>query len=221
MDLATFTNIFSGSATKPMNQHRKLVLDALFLLSQRFRNQSIDQSQWHQKPQWIADFPVALEKYEQEILSRLNQPTLTAQPKGLLLSLLQTQNNLAHLICRLAERLTYRPIELTESLEGSMDELSHYLYETMHCLRLRITKQDQVDLAGFKKQHIQAMDDIHHEIGGRLDALKVLISQVKSDVFQSEGKLDPLDSALLLLSLEDLDDLTFWVRSLIIHIQQL
>ena len=220
MNLATFTSIFSGSALQPLSKHRKLVLDALFLLSQRLLKQYRGQQPWHQKPQWVSEFPIALEKREQEILACLNQPTLTVQPKGMLLSLLQTQNNLAHLVARLAERMTYRPVEMTEPLAKSMDELSNDFYETMHCYRLRVLKQDQLELAGYRKQHNQAMGEVHQEISERLDKLKSSISAVKSDVFQSEGKLDPLDTALLLLSLEDMDDLTFWLRSLIIHIQQ-
>lgn len=54
-----------------------------------------------------------------------------------------------------------------------------------------------------------------------VDELRNRISACKGEVFQHEGELDPLDMALLLLSLEDMDDLTLWIRSMVIHMQQL
>lgn len=221
MDLTTFTSLFSVSAYKPLSQHRQAVLDALVLLSKQLQSRLTPEYKWHERPQWLVEFPPVVEKLEQEVLTRLNQPTLTAQPKGLVLSLLQTQNNIAHLICRMSERLTYRPPELTEELQYSMKQLSRHFGETIYRLKLGIVRQDRFGLAGFKKQQSQVMVDVHKEVRLAVDELKDMISAFKSDVFQSEGGLDPLDMALLLLSLEDMDDLTLWIRSMVIHMQQL
>ncbi|MFK0569982.1 hypothetical protein, partial [Endozoicomonas sp.] len=75
--------------------------------------------------------------------------------------------------------------------------------------------------AGFKKQQSQVMVDVHQEVRPAVDELRAMISAFKRDVFQHEGGLDPLDMALLLLSLEDMDDLTLWIRSMVIHMQQI
>ncbi len=221
MDLTTFTSLFSGSVYKPLSQHRQVVLDALVLLSRQLQSRLTPGYQWHERPQWLIDFPPVVEKLEQDVLIRLNQPTLTAQPKGLVLSLLQAQNNLAHLICRMAERLTYRPPVLTVELQNSMKHLNQHFGLTVQGLKLGIAKQDRFGLAGFRKQQSQVMVGVHQEVRIAVDELRDEISTFKGEVFQNEGGVDPLDMALILLSLEDMDDLTLWIRSMVIHMQQL
>ncbi|WP_066013571.1 hypothetical protein [Endozoicomonas atrinae] len=221
MDLTTFTSLFSGSAYKPLSQHRQVVLDALVLLSRQLQSRLTSDYQWLEREKWLIDFPPAVEKLEQEILARLNQPTLTAQPKGLVLSLLQTQNNLAHLICRLAERLTYRPPKLTKDLQSSVEQLNQHFARVVYSLKSGVLKQDRLGVAGFRKQQSQALLEVNQEVKVAVDELRHMISAFKGEVFQNEGELDPLDTALLLLSLEDMDDLTLWIRSMVIHMQQL
>ncbi len=221
MDLTTFTSLFSGSAYKPLSQHRQVVLDALVLLSRQLQSRLAPGNQWHERPQWLIEFPLTVEKLEQEVLTRLNQPTLTAPPKGLILSLLQTQNNLSHLTCRMAERLTYRPPELTKELKNSTKRLNQHFAGTVQSLKSGISKQDRYGLAGFRKQQSQIMMDVHQEVRGDVDELRDMISAFKGEVFRNEGGLDPLDMALLLLLLEDMDDLTLWIRSMVTHLQQI
>ncbi|WP_422444335.1 MULTISPECIES: hypothetical protein [unclassified Endozoicomonas] len=221
MDLTTFTSIFSSSAYKPLSQHRQVILDALVLLNRQLQSRLTADDQWHERAKWLVDFLPAVEKLEQEILARLNQPTLTAQPKGLVLSLLQTQNNLAHLICRLAERLTYRPPRLTEDLQRSVEQLNQHFASVVYSLKSGVAKQDRLGIAGFRKQQSRALLEVNQEVKMAVDELRNMISACKGEVFQHEGELDPLDMALLLLSLEDMDDLTLWIRSMVIHMQQL
>ncbi|USE36623.1 hypothetical protein [Endozoicomonas sp. SCSIO W0465] len=221
MDLTTFTSLFSGSVYKPLSQHRQVVLDALVLLSRQLQSRLTTDQQWHKRAKWLVDFPPAVEKLGQEILARLNQPTLTAQPRGLVLSLLQTQNNLAHLICRLAERLTYRTPKLTGDLQCSEERLNQHFASVVNSLRYGVSKQDGLGMVVFRKQRSQALLEVNQEVTIAVDELQEIISAFKGEVFQSEGELDPLDMALLLLSLEDMDDLTLWIRSMVIHMHQL
>ena len=221
MDLTTLTSLLSGSACKPLSQHREAVADALVLLNRQLQSQLICDGQWHERPEWLIDFPLAIEKLEQEILARVNQPTLTAQRKGLVLSLLQTQNNLANLICRLAERLTYRPLKLNQDLQNAVEQINQHFARVVYSLKSGVAKQNRLGMAGFRKPQSGGLLAVNQQILIAVDELQDRVSACKEEVLQNEGELDPLDMALLLLSLEDMDDLTLWIRSMVIHMQQL
>ncbi len=221
MDLTTLTSLFFGSAYKPLSQHREVIADALVLLNRQLQSRLTSDDQWHQRAEWLIDFSPSVEKLEQEVLARVNQPTLTAQRKGQVLSLLQTQNNLANLICRLAERLTYRPPMLTGDLQRSVEQLNQHFARAVFCLKSGVAKQNRLGMAGFRKPQSRALLTINQEVMIAVNGLQGRISACKGEVFHNEGELDPLDMALLLLSLEDMDDLTLWIRLMVIHMQRL
>ena len=108
MDFKTFARLFSGSPFKPLLQHRERILDALLHLNQQVHGLNSDQSQSAQPSDWIKAFSGQLEKLEHETLQRLHQPSITSQPKDVVMNTLQIQNSLAHEVCRLSERLSYR-----------------------------------------------------------------------------------------------------------------
>lgn len=220
MNISTFTSIFPGSVYKPLSQHRLVVLDALVSLGRLLQGRFAADYPWHERPQWLVEFAPALAKLEQEVLTRLNQSALTEHRKGEVLSLLQTQNNLAHLICRMAERLTYRPPELTAQLQNGTKRLHQHFAETVQNLKSGIARQDRFGLTNFRKQQPQIRMSVQPDVGSAVDELKDMISALQEEVFLNGGELVPLDMALLLLTLEDMDDLTLWIRSMVTHTQQ-
>ncbi len=221
MDFTTFTRLFPGSCYKSLSLHRQVILDALVLLNKQWQRRLTGDGQCYEQENWLNDFLPTVAKLEQEILARLTQPTLTAQHKGKMLTLLQTQNNLAHLICRLAERLTYRSSRLGEDLQRSVEQLNLHFARVVYSLKAGVTKQDRLGIPGFRKQQSQALLEANQEITIAVNELRNIISACKGKVFQHEGELDPLDMALLLLSLDDMDDLALWIHSMVIHLQQL
>ena len=219
MDLTTFTNIFSGSPYKPLFRHRKAVLEALGLLNRQLQNALSAKSGWQGRPEWLTEFTLVLEKHEKELIIRLHQPTLTAQPKELILAMMQTQTNLAHIINRLAERLSYRPVKLLPRMQERMIQLCSHFGKTVFLLRQGVAELEGLNRAGFRKQHASTLKQAHQELIHHIEALRECSSTLRELLFQHESQLEQMDIALLLLTLDDVEDLTLWMRSMIIQMQ--
>lgn len=224
MDLTTFTHLFTGSPFKPLRQHRKVVLDTLALLNKQLLNKQLRFSQsteycLHTRPDWLAELPVSLEKLEQETLSRLNQTSLTSQPRESVLALMQSQKNLAQLICRMADRLTYRSPALPDHMQIVMRNVCHSFSKAVHHLRLGVQELDALSQPGLRRHHARLTEKVYQQLTLHTDRLTENTSQLKQQTFLDENQLDSMDTALLLLCLEDIDELTAWMKSLLIHLQ--
>ena len=219
MDLITFTDIFSGSPYKPLLRHRKAVLEALGLLNRQLQSSLSTKSSWQGRPEWLTEFTLMLEKHEKELITRLHQPSITAQPKELILAMMQTQSNLAHIINRLAERLSYRPMQLLPDMQEKMIQLSRHFGKAVYLLRQGVAELEGLNRAGFRKQHASTLKQAHHDLIHHIEALRECSSSLRELLLQGESQLEQMDTALLLLSLDDIEDLTLWMRSMIIQMQ--
>ena len=219
MTLSTFADIFSGSPYKPLLRHRKIILEALGLLNRQMQAQLSTQPQWQGRPEWLAEFNSLVEKHERSTMMCLHQPTLTAIPKDQILNMLQTQNNLAHLVGRLTERFSYRPVNLSEGMNESMNQLCLQFGKAIFHLRQGIRELEGFARAGFKKQHAHAQNKVHEQLSHYIDTLKKTIQSLREQIFLDENPLNPMDMALLLLTLEDIEDLCLWMRAMLVQIQ--
>ena len=219
MDFATFTDIFSGSPYKPLFRHRKTVLEALGLLNRQLQSSLSEKPSWQGRPEWLTEFSLVLERHEKELITRLHQPTLTAQPKELILAMMQTQSNLAHTINRLAERLSYRPVTLLPDMQKQMIQLCHHFGKTVYLLRQGVAELEGLNRAGFRKQHASTLQQTHQDLTHHIEALREYSSRLRELSFRHENQLKPMDVALLLLSLDDIEDLTLWMRSMTLQMQ--
>ena len=210
MNLTTITRLLPGSVYPPLRQHGLLVLDALVMLSRQMQNHY--NSRWYERPEWLNDFSKAAKTLELEVLARLNQPRLNGKAK--MHALLQTQDNLTQLICRMAERLTYRRLELNSELQSSVLRLNHCFAEAAQNLRFVMDNRER-----FRRTRKQlGMTEVNP-----IESVKRLrqsVLEVKNDVFENSGGVPPLDIALLLLSIEDMDDLTLWMHSMVKQTEQ-
>ncbi len=210
MNITTISRLFPGSVHTPLRQHRLLVLETLVMLSRQLQNHF--NPRWYERPDWLNDFPATTKALKVEVLTRLKQPRLTDKAK--VLALLQTQENLAQLICTMAERLTYRPLELNSTLQSSVLRLNLCFAETVQSLKTAIEKQER--FRGVRRQLVMGEVNPMESVGN----LRQSVLAVKGEVFENGGGVPPLDMALLLLSLEDMDDLTLWLHSMVNQIQQ-
>lgn len=218
MDLTTFTDLFVGSPYKPLNRHRKTVLEALGLLNRQLQSQLSVPSKWQGRPQWLAEFSGLIEKHERAVMVCLYQPSLTAQPKDRILTMLQTQSNLAHLIGRLAERFSYRPMQLTPDMKNTLILLCQNFGKAVYQLRQGIIELDSLK-TGLKKPHGQSMTEIHEKLIDCIDAIKGNGQALREQAFLQEKSVSQLDIAILLLTLDDMEDLALWMKTMVIQMQ--
>lgn len=219
MDLKTFTKLFSGSPFKPLLQHRELVIDALLHLNRQINSLGSGQQNSTQSSGWIKNFPGQLEKLEHETLKRLQQPSITSQPKDLVINTLQIQNSLAHEICRLSERLSYRPLNLPPELIVPVSVLSRQFGQTVYQLRQGIHELDQLGNSGFRKQQKNSLQALRKQLALCTDDLRDTSQEIRHHACHFESHIDPVDVALLFLILDGVSDLALWMRSLIMHLQ--
>ncbi len=219
MDFATLTDIFSGTPYKPLFRHRRAVLEGLGLLNRQLQNCVTVKPSWQGRPEWLTEFSQVLEKHEKELIVRLQQPSLTARPKEMMLTMLQTQNNLAHIISRLAERFSYRPVKLLPGMEEQVLLLCRHFGKVVFLLRQGVAELEGLHRAGFRKQHASTLKLAHQELTEHIEALRESSSNLREILFRSDHQLSQLDLALLLLTIDDIEDLTLWMRSLIIQMQ--
>ncbi|MGI9273238.1 MAG: DUF47 family protein [Endozoicomonas sp.] len=219
MDLTTLASLFSGSPFKPLGLHREAVLDALLCLNRQILNLNAERHTSQGAQQWLCEQPARLEKLEQDVLARLQQPTLTAQPKDLIISMMQTQSSLAHQIFRLAERLSYRPLKLPLEISDSMQSLGKQFSKTVYHLRKGVAELDELNQAGFRKQHGRKLQDIRHQLASYTDELRNTSHDIRNQACELESHMDAVDVALLFLILDDISDLSLWMRSMMVHLQ--
>lgn len=219
MDFKTFTKLFSGSPFKPLLQHRELILDALLHLNQQFHNLNSDQSFNAHSSKWIKAFPGQLEKLEHETLQRLHQPFITSQPKDVVINTLQIQSALAHEICRLSERLGYRPLNLPSELIVPINVLARQFGQTTCQLRQGIDELEQLSASGYRKRHKSSLHRLRKQLALYTDELRDTSQEIRLHACQLERHIDPVDVALLFLILDSISDLALWMRSLIVHLQ--
>lgn len=219
MDLETFANLFSGSPYKPLVKHRESVLDALLYLNRQIRCISSDPTTAPTTTPWIKELPRKLEKLEQDVLIRLQKPSLTSQPREIVINVLQTQSNLAHQIFRLSERLSYRPLRLPAEMIMPINNLSRQFGKTVYHLRQGVTDLEALNKGGFRKQHSKTLHNIRQELALYVDDLRSTSHEIREQACQFESDIDPVDVALLFLILDDISDLSLWMRSMVIHLQ--
>lgn len=219
MDISTFADIFTGSPYKPLLRHRKTVLEALGLLNRQMQTRLTATPQWQGRPDWLAEFNSLLEKHERSIMMCLHQPSLTAIPKDQILTMLQTQNNLAHLTGRLAERFSYRPINLPEPMSELMNNACLQFGKAIFHLRQGVAELEGLGRAGFRKQHAHTQNKVHEQLSHYIENLKSTLESFRGQVFVNGHSLNQIDVAILLLTLEDFEDLCFWMRSILIQMQ--
>ena len=215
----TFARLFSGSPFKPLSDHREAILESLMLLNRQLQSVYIAQQPWQGRPDWLMELPRKLEKLEQDVLLRLQKPSLTALPKDLVITIMQTQCNLAHLVCRLAERLSYRPLDLPGEQQRLMHRLCNNFGKAVYQLRHGAAELDALSKAGFRKQHSQSMYHVRQQLALYTDELRQDGSDLRSLVCHQENAMSAMDVALLFMTLDDIGDLTLWMRSLIVHLQ--
>ncbi|AMO54398.1 hypothetical protein GZ77_22805 [Endozoicomonas montiporae] len=219
MNLKTFAKLFSGSPFKPLLQHREQVLDALFHLNQQLHSLNSDQPFNAQSSEWIKAFPGQLEKLEHEILNRIHQPSITSQPRDVVINTLQIQNALAHEICRLSERLSYRPLNLPPELIVPVNVLARQFGQTIYQLRQGIDELEQLNVSGYRKQHNHSLQNLRRQLALCTDELRDTSQEIRHHACQFEHHIDPVDVALLFLILDGISDLALWMRSLIVNLQ--
>ena len=219
MDFKTFARLFSGSPFKPLLQHREQILDALLHLNQQVH--SLNSGQSHNAPSsgWIKAFSGQLEKLEHETLQRLHQPSITSQPKDVVISTLQIQNAIAHEVCRLSERLSYRPLNLPPELIVPVNVLTRQFGQTVYQLRQGINELEQLSTSGYKKRHKRSLQKLRKQLALCTDELRDTSQEIRHHACQFERHIDPVDVALLFLILDGISDLALWMRSLIVNLQ--
>ncbi|MGI9279498.1 MAG: DUF47 family protein [Endozoicomonas sp.] len=219
MDLETFASLFTGSPFKPLLRHRNAVLDGLLHLNRQIQSLSSEQMQAPASTPWIKELPHQLELLEQEVLSRLQRPSLTAQPKEVVIDVLQTQSQLAHQIFRLSERLSYRPLRLPAEMIVPLNNLTRQFGKTVYQLRQGVIELDELSQGGFRKQHSKSQTCVRQSLASSVDELRKISHEIREQTCQMESEIDPVDVALLFLILDDISDLSLWMRSLITHLQ--
>jgi uncharacterized protein Yka (UPF0111/DUF47 family) len=219
MDLETFANLFSGSPFKPLLRHRVAVLDALLYLNRQVQSLSSERMQPPAATPWIKELPKQLEHLEQDVLSRLQKPSLTSQPREVVIDILQTQTHLAHQIFRLSERLSYRSLKLPAEMIVPMNNLTHQFGKTVYQLRQGVIELNELSRGGFRKQHARSLNSVRKSLAMCVDELRSTSHEIRDQACQFESDIDPVDVALLFLILDDISDLSLWMRSLVIHLQ--
>lgn len=218
MNLKTFAQLFSGSPFKPLLQHREQVLDSFLYLNRQMHSLSAEQPQ-STLSSWMKAFPGQLETLEHEVLKRLHQPSLMAQPKEVVINILQIQNALAHQVCRLSERLSYRPLNLPPEMIVPINTLSRQFGQTVYQLRQGISELEALNYGGFRKQHQHSLINLRQQLALCTDELRDTSHKIRHHACQFESHIDPIDVALLFLILDDISDLALWMRSLVVHLQ--
>ncbi len=219
MDLETFASLFSGSPYKPLLRHRNAVLNALLQLNRQMQSLVSEHIQAPACTPWIKELPHQLEAMEQEVLSRLQKPSLMAQPREVVIDLLQTQNQLAHQIFRLSERLSYRPLRLPAEMIVPLNNLTRQFAETVYQLRQGVMELNTLSQGGFRKQHNKSQNGFRKSLTDDVDRLRKISHDIREQTCLMESEIDPVDVALLFLILDDIGDLSLWMRSLITHLQ--
>ncbi len=218
MNLETFSSLFSGSPFKPLSNHRDVIFEALKDLSQQLNAIYILQQPCQGRPEWLIALPQNLEQIEQDVLLSLRKPSLTALPKEIINTVLQTQCNVAHLICRLSERLSYRPVEITDKQRQTMHSLCNNFSKVIYQLLDGSVKLEALSSGGFRKQHLQLLKTVRQQLDYYVDELRKDSSDLRTQVYHQESLMNPLDIALLFMTLDDIGDLTFWMRSMVVQL---
>ena len=220
MSVITFAKLFSGSPFKPLLQHRERILDALLHLNQQVH--SLNSGQSHNAPSssgWIKAFSGQLEKLEHETLQRLHQPSITSQPKDVVINTLQIQNSIAHEICRLSERLGYRPLNLPPELIVPVNAMARQFGQTVYQLRQGINELEQLSTSGYRKRHKSSLNRLRKQLTLCTDEVRETSQEIRHLACQFEHHIAPVDVALLFLILDGISDLALWMRSLIVNLQ--
>lgn len=219
MDLETFASLFSGSPFKPLLRHRNAVLNALLHLNRQLQGFVYENTPTPSSKPWIKELPHQLEAMEQEVLSRLQKPSLTAQPREVIADTLQAQSQLAHQIFRLSERLSYRPLRLPAEMIVPLNNLTGHFGKTAYQLKQAAIELDELSKGGFRKQHNKFQGCYRKSLACDVDELSKVCHEIREQTCLTESEIDPVDVALLFLILDDISDLSLWMRSLITHLQ--
>ena len=219
MDLTTLTDILAGSPYKPLLRHRRTVLEALELLNRQLQGQLSAQARWQGRPNWLAEFHTIIERHERAIVSSLYQPSLTAHPKDRIQTMLQTQNNLAHQVCRLAERFSYRPLQLPEYMNNSMILLCQNFGKAVYHLRQGVDELESQSKSGLRKPVTDSITRTLQNLMHFIEAIRENGQTLREQAFMQESGMNQLDIALLLLTIDDMEDLTLWMKTMVIQLQ--
>ena len=219
MNLTTLTDILAGSPYKPLMRHRRTVLEALALLNRQLQGQLSASARWQGRPGWLTEFTSIIEKHERAIVSSLHQPSLTAHPRDRIQTILQTQNNLAHLIGRLAERFSYRPLRLPEDINNTMILLCQNFGKAVYHLRQGIEGLESQHRTGFRKPTADSITEMHQNLMHFIEAIRENSQTLREQAFLQESGLNQLDIALLLLTIDDMENLTLWMKTMVIQLQ--
>ncbi|MRI33265.1 hypothetical protein EOPP23_09750 [Endozoicomonas sp. OPT23] len=217
MDLEAFTSLFSGSPYKLLQQHRACALDALLAVNRQVLCLSAETPASHPSPSWIKERPRQLKKLEQAVISRLNKPSLTSLPKTSILDVLQNQSHLALQIFRLSERLAVRPLKLPVEMIVPINLLTSRFGKTICQFRETIIKQDELNSGVFKKHQSHSLQTQNKGLTQSVERLRMICQDLRDDVCQFQRDIEPVDVALLCLILDDIIDLSFWMKSLLEH----
>lgn len=219
MNLSTLTNIIVGSPYKPLFRHRRMVLEALGQLSRQLQGQLSTQARWQGRPHWLAEFSSIIEKHERAIISSLHQPSLTARPKDRIQTMLQTQNNLAHLICRLAERFSYRPLQLPNEMNNTMTQLCQNFGKAVYHLRHGVRELENLHHSSFHRPVADSITTVLENLMHFIEAIRANSQTLREKAFMQERTMSQLDIALLLLTVNDMEDLTLWMKRMVVQLQ--
>lgn len=219
MDITTFTNLFSGAPFKPLLQHRDEVLRSLRFLSQQLQGVYVPHYPLQQWPEWMHDTSHQLKSLEQEIIAKLQKPFIMALPRGLVISRLHTQNNLANIVYRLAERLSYYPMALPENLQGVMARLCRNFGKAVNQLCQGTAQLDALSRAGFRKKHSGLLDRTCQQLAVYVHEITLDSAALRKKIYiqdnVQDGVMETLDVALLFMTLDDIGELTLLMGSMV------
>lgn len=219
MDLETFASLFSGSPFKPLLRHRNAVMNALTHLNRQIQVLNSEHTKTVASSSWIKELPHQLEAMAQEVLFCLQKPSLMAQPREVIMDALQSQNQLAHQTFRLSERLSYRPLRLPAEMSVPLNDLTRQFGKTVYQLRRAVIELNELSQGGFRKQYNQSQGRFRRNLACDVDELRKISQEIREQTCLMENTIDPVDVALLFLILDDISDLSLWMRTLVTHLQ--
>ena len=205
MNLDTLTGLFSGSSLKLLRQHRKLVLDTLLSLNRQVQCLSAENPQSLMAKPWDSELPQQLQKLERNLHHRLERTSAVSKSKSTALNAVQVQSHLAQQILRLSERLAARPLRLPVELVMPVNELTRQFGKTVCQLRKEVVGKDDGILK--KVEFSYLAQNIEH--------LGNLSLSLKEGIYQFDSSIEIVDAALLFLILDDINDISLWMRELL------
>ncbi len=214
MNLSTITNLFAGSPYKTLLHHRAEVLRGLKLLNRQLQNLPASAFTPKKKPYWVSELACLVLQAEKDLSVRLQQSYLTTHQTDKMISELQIQSNLARLTCTLAERLSYNITPLSDDLNASMKVICSNFSKAVYHLCYGVTEQESSNRS--KKSQSYSLDHACQQLIHFTTVLEHSTHNARKQIYNTDTSQNQINTALLLLILQDIEDLSLWMRSLLL-----